>query len=320
MGGSGNALVDRIVAVEAAEGVKVEWLGSLVWSTITESTVTEADLQSAAAAAGIDPKYLPSQSHPKDAMRKAMRTAEVKRMPLGADRFLNLLAREVSSSKTALVYRIVRETVNAQNHVLSYDQPIEVTLDGDAVSWSRVPGEAVDTVDTDAAGRVVAAYSVARSTFDGHAVRNCVSAVLADCKPVAVRPSGGVYFVPLAFSTTVEALQKFIGLLADAGMRNGHRSVMRSVPVVDASEQRDMVRESLEDQVASESDSLLRDVRKALEGKVTTKVAEGFIGRVKALRELAASYGEVLRTKQTDLEATVDVLLAQTRELLAAAE
>jgi hypothetical protein len=313
-----SALVERLVAVEAGHGMRIDWLGSLVWSTITESSVTADQLSAAAKAAGIPEKYLPGPAHPKDAMRRAAKAAEAAKVPAGQGRFVNIMARQVAQTPTGLVYRLVRELVNAENRRLDYRQVAELVLEGDLLTWTGV--DRLEDADREAAARAIDAYDRHRTTFDGIALRRCIGEVLRDCDPVSVRPSGGVVFVPMRYDATVEALRRFVDEIAPYGTTAGHESVLRSVPVVDATEQRAMVKESLEDQVAAEAAAILDDVRKAVAGKVTSKAAAAFVARVQELRAMAGTYEEVLRTKLTDLEATVDVLLLQTRELLAAAE
>lgn len=324
-----STMLERFVAIEGKRGVSVEWLGSLTWFTISESVATESQIAAAFDAAGIDTQYIPPLAHPKDAMRRAVKAAEVARQEIGPEQYLNLLAREVSHSKTDLLYHLVAEVVDAKGHRLSYSQEAEITLhietdkkgaftrEDIATHWlpSRTSTGPVLSEAAKALGGIQAAYNQHRTHYDGNALRRTVTRILDDCHPVAVRPSGGVLFIPRGYAATVDALGKLIDLLAQYGITQGHRSVLRAVPVVDAADQRQMIDESLEEQVNTETRALLDDLSQA-DGS-TKKGIETLIGRIQRLQSMVREYDDLLETKRSDAQAGLEVAMAQARALLA---
>jgi hypothetical protein len=308
-------LVERLVAVEAKEGVQIRWLGTLVWFTISESAVDEPRLRAAFRAAGIDERYIPPLAHPKDAMRRAVKAAEVAREPLGRNRYLNVLVRQVAQGPDSLLYHLVEEEVDAAGRRLSYRQVARVALLGDAVTSE--PIDRPSPVAAAALERISPSYYHHLRHYDGNALRRAINRVLDDCHPVAVRPSGGVLFVPVQYAGTVEALRRLVTDLAAYGTVDGHRSVLRAVPVVDAAEQRDMVNQSLEEQVAADTKALLEELDAAGQGGgITERGVQTFIARIRRLQAMVAEYEELLETRKSDARAGLEVAMARARALL----
>lgn len=318
-----NAL-GRFVAVQQAKGVEIEYLGNLVWSTITDCSITFEQMKAAMEAAGIDPKYLPRTINPRDAFRRAIKTSEVRNEPLDDPtkvkpeemRYLNILPRQVRMDKDALVFQLVREVVDSKNQRLEYTPIVEYVLGAD----NALKVASMTTLDGPTWKRALALedeYQRCQDHYDGIRVRGIVTAIIEECRPVSVRPSGGVYFVPQAFDDRIEALREFVSRIAEYGTTT-RRSTVRTIPVVDASEQRDMITESLEEQVEGGSQALIEEMTALLKSgkRITTTVAQKFIERVRGLGDLTKTYEEMLTVQSSKAASAIEVARLQAQALL----
>lgn len=298
---------------------KANFLGRILWFTITETRVSFEQLKEAFGNAGIDEKYLPKPISIRDAFRRATKVAEAKRIQLDNERYLNLLVREVKNGDDEMIRQLVREVVDSKNVRLEYTPVANMVLkndkDFDAYRLPDVPGLLQE--EKTALLNVGAEFDNCKDSYNGRAVRELVQKILNDMDPVPVRPSGGVYFAPERFADNVEALSAFVSEINQYSV-SGDKSSMWHVPVINAEEHRAMVTESLEEQVKRDSQSLITETAKILkEGKtITQKAAEKYIQQVKDLKTKVEKYEEMLNTEIVSCQSIMDLALKQAKALL----
>ncbi|MFZ5633592.1 MAG: hypothetical protein ACOY40_12170 [Bacillota bacterium] len=98
-----------------------------------------------------------------------------------------------------------------------------------------------------------------------------------------------------------------------------YRSSLYSIDVLDTDEYRKMVEESLEDQIAHESESLVKEMAGILENDektLTQPAAQKFIERVQELDKLVANYEDMLQTQIISAQANVKLAMQQAMALL----
>ena len=313
-----NINTENLIVLENKQ-FKTSFLGRILWFTISEMKVSHEQLRAAFNNAGIDEKYLPKAISTRDAFRRATKVAEAKRIKLDNDRYLNLLVREVKCADDEMIRQLVREVVDSKNVRLEYTPVANMVLkndkDFDAYRLPAVPE--LYQEERKALLDVGNEFDNCCRNYNGRHVRELVQNILSTCNPVAVRPSGGVYFTPESFSGTVEALSSMIAEISQYGV-SGEKSRMYSVPVIDAEEHRVMVTESLEEQVKNDSQSLVSEMAKMLkEGKtITQKNAEKYIARVKELRSKVQKYEDMLNTEVLSCQTTMDLAMEQAKKLL----
>ena len=307
---------DLLVAVQEQHGVQVNFLGSLLWYTVVDCRITKDDLEDLFAQAGLDSAHLPSDINPRDAFRRASRKMETAhKVDLGNNQYLNTLVREVSLSRNNLTRQVVREIVDSANKRLEYTPVAELVHKVSSTNQDSLEINIKDTL-LEAEQKVLDAlpleYELNKLNYNGNNIRELVGKVLSDCDPVNVRPSGGVYFISAAYDTTIKALQAFVKELTPFAI-NGTRSTMHTVPVVDAEEQRLMIRESLEEQIGAASKALIGEMTDLIRTgkKVSTKAASAFADRARKLKGQIKAYEETLAEKQIGARANLEVAMKQ---------
>lgn len=319
---------ENLIALQKT-GINTEYLGNLLWYSIPEVQITREDLEAEFAAAGLDPQHLPRELNHRDAFRRATTSVEAKRQPTGIEgQYLNLLVREVKSDRQTMVRQMVREIVDQNNRRLSYDPVVEFELENERMSWRPLGGYlSLSETEEKAAETAAKQYEIERTHYNGGHMRDALAKILSTCSPVAVRPSGGVYFTPRKHEGTVEALQRFVRALRNhRGPHNGGQPQMCTIPVIDGSDQREMLAESLEDQVKAECKSLLIEMAGVLKAvtqegrqmKATTAAA--YVERVRSLGKMVREYEELLEGEVVAVKSSLEVALKQATELLGKVE
>lgn len=290
-----------------------ENLGSLCWYTIRDQEITRDDITKKLTAARLDAAFTPRRTAPSDAFRRAVRDAEVKKVARFDGTFANFLLRYVTSSKDELACHIVREVVDANNRRLSYEQTAEVGLDriGNTIYRKNLAGFRADEPDiaTDVAQR----FARCLDHYNGGHLRIIVHDVLRTLSPIAVRPSGGVYFVPQEGETTLRKLQAFVKSL-------GGESDMWLMPVLDNNDSRAVVRSTLDAEVASTSAQVIEDLRRMLarKGEISEGDQRRALMELHRLQDLTARYKSILEDSLLDAQSRLEVAIAQVTSLLAA--
>ena len=317
-----NIKTDNLLVLDD-KTYETSFLGRILWFTVSEMRVSADQLKAAFQNAGIDEKHLPKEISPRDAFRRATKIAEAKRIKLDSERYLNLLVREVKMSDDEIVRQLVREVVDSGNVRLEYLPVANLKLENDRDFIAEPIISKYDLLDDESMAllKVENEFDRCKDNYNGRHVRELVQNILSGCDPVAVRPSGGVYFTPEKFSDTVQGLSEMIKELSQYSI-DSTRSRMYQVPVIDVEAHRVMVAESLEDQVKNESQSLVCEMAKVLkDGKtVTSKLAEQYINRVKELRSTVKKYEDMLQTEILGTQSSMDIAMQQARKLLESVE
>ena len=120
-----------------------------------------------------------------------------------------------------------------------------------------------------------------------------------------VRPSGGVYFVPVKFEkelTTVNLLQSL------EGNSEGFR-----VPVINSTENKDMIRKKLNDHIKLTLENLASGLK---DPAINKSRANPLLSDAKAILDNFSLYQETLAEELQDMELMVDLIKKQMLTML----
>jgi hypothetical protein len=288
----------NMAAVEAEVKRGTAFLGHLCWYTIYNTNISRANLQDKFIDAKVDLRYMPNKIKPVDAFRRATAELEENRLPYG-EKYQNFLIREVLCDKSSVVRQLIRETVDSKNVRLEYAKVGEITFYRD-YEQIRVG----DYGAGEKLAKVEDLFNEYKESYDGQHIRRVVRTILADMNPAAVRPSGGVYFVPQKYQGQLLALEKLVRSL------DGEFFTM---PVVDQEKSRDMLYRKFKEQV-EQSIVQMKDVLQS--GKTSKAEMVKIIDSSKKMFEQIKEYEELLNRNLADLKVGVDVLKEQIITLL----
>ncbi|MCQ6275921.1 hypothetical protein JMM81_13295 [Bacillus sp. V3B] len=225
-------------------------LGDLFWYSIGNQLISREDLKRKFDDANMDHKWLPNPIRISDAFRRA--TGEIqkkqKRVPTNdPTTFLNFLIREVYYDHKRVQRNIVIEKVDKKGKSLEYNSTatiIEFNKDDGTISittnGSRDEGEQKAKSLAYESKELFNTYS---KNYDAQTLRIMVKNILDSMSPTAVRPSGGVYFVPRNHQDSLDAVVDLVNRLDS--------SEAFSVPLFDTKSNRGMVNKKIRDDMIS---------------------------------------------------------------------
>lgn len=289
-------------------------IGSLTWYTLHEIEITRNEILARLRAAGLDEKFAPRPILPSDAFRRATSEVETRRLPLDDGTFVNLLVREVHHDQNEIHRRLVRETVDSGNRRLKYDEIAEIRLDKQTATCETLATRFLSDEENQALHEARRRYERYCDAYQSRHLRIMTLDVLRSMNPVAVRPSGGVYFIPGEHEQTLAKLQTFVRSLHP-------ESNLWTMPVLDSADSRAVIRTSLATEVESAAKQLIEYLSETLKRKGEVSMADQrhALSELQRLQTLTRQYQDVLHDKLLEAEANIEVAQRQMRSLLAAA-
>lgn len=205
-----------------------EHLGTLAWWSLNGATITTEDLAAKAKAAGLDEQFLPKAVKSVAAFRRAWRHA-ARKIPSGT------MLREIGETTERIIVGLVREEALVDEERLEYEGIGHVSFDKATEVISGNPIELVQEVRR---------LAVAHLDHGSDDIRSMLTGFMREAG-VSIRDAGGVYFVPPAYTTTLQALSRVVEGI-------GHNRVF-ALPIADVGDAKvtlaDVARETLDDEI-----------------------------------------------------------------------
>lgn len=220
--------VSRIAACADAVGAheqRLALLGYLFWFSVSEMAVRREDLIGAMEDSGLEARFAPGEVSGRDAFRRATSSLARSGVPVDANspsrlfgterRHANLLIRDVRRRGKSIVRQVVREVVDAVGATLEHKVVAQFEWSAsDGIVAFPLAAELLGE-ERDLLAQARLAFEEARRCHDSGAVRRTVSRALSECCPVALRASGGVYFIPARHEPMLRSVERFVAELKD---------------------------------------------------------------------------------------------------------
>lgn len=292
----------QVAAVRSnAEIDASELLGFLEFHSIGELRIHKDELGTIFNKNGLDPKFMPQEIKPHDAYRRATgkATSTVSIDFNGKPSEARLMVREVKADSNMVIRHLVRELVDKKNEQLGYAtvgkfilQKKSGTMD---ISWdsSFLSEYEYDVLLAD----IQALYNEWTQFHTKDTVTNIVRRVVNDMNHVSIMPNGRATFIPRNQRATLENLRGVIDDLKDYHTGNTP-SVMELIPMMDTSDQRDMVKRRAEMQLSEEANMLLADFADLLaKDTASVKTVQRYAKRVVDLQVRLGEYEDLIQNK-----------------------
>lgn len=272
-------------------------LGRLFWYTIPEAVkMRREDLEAIFDGIGIPKEFLPPRIREVDAFRRATSEVEVKGAPTDEQGiFYNLLVREVTAKKDRVIRRLVEELVDGKSLRLHYREVAEFALsrENGAMTTFTLSAARNSSMVYDLLEKVGRLYEEYRENYVSRHLRELLFEMLSRSHPTAVRPSGGVYFVPEEESQWLAKVGEFLKAIG---------AEFFSVPLVETLDGRRM----LLDKVSENTMARVRAFKDGLERPtVTAGELARFRDEAEYLLESLKVYGRLLEHPFAAEEAAV---------------
>jgi hypothetical protein len=289
--------LSNVSAIQNEESTSI--IGYLTWYSIGDDLYDREDLRKGLLTNGIKEKYLPNPIRPVDAFKRATKAVELSgfKEDASASEYRNFIVRDVVNKGDKQQRNIVVEKVNQDGERLDYDsEGAKMFFDKKNEQFTFV---ANDMTAYELAEEAQKHYEMYLKAHNGAVVRASVVNYLNGLSPTPVRPSGGVYFVPVQHG---ENLRKIVRFVSDLPRGESHM-----IPLVNDDDNRKMIKDKVKDNLSK----ILEQCRFAISDD-GTKLQKG---QVRAIIEDARrivsqfkDYKELLQDTVSDLESSVELV------------
>jgi hypothetical protein len=287
----------------AQKKITSEIIGYLFWYTVSDVQKSYEDLEELFQKCGIDFSWMPSRIRAVDAFRRATSSVYLKGISYGKF-YYNVLIRDVSCDTSSVTKHIVVETVDEKGKRLDYYPNC-----GELVFERKTEYLNIAVWDSRFAGvhevaeKVKELYDRTRIFYEGRHLREVVLNILKSMAPTPVRPSGGVYFVPVKFENSLQRLAGLIKMF-------GQNSEAYMMPLIDTTEARDMLREKIMEQLMKASEEIEDVAKENSKSKAyeVIKNAESLVSDFKEYKKLLSADAFSMEMTAQELEEKAEAL------------
>lgn len=300
------------------------FLGSLLFFTITQADVNLTEARQELQNIGLSTNTLRKNLRPVDAFNKAAREFAHKFRPENGIRS-EILVRPVGADGMQVHRHIVLERTvlkEGQRRRLAYDKIGELVFTrgekkkGEYTGYevrARQTTELVATPMSDEVGGwLTSRLETFQSRFDhllnymdSHAVRTFVREYVYALSGVCVRESGGLYFIKQAHAEEVAKLQAWVQSIG---------SEFHTLPLLNLTDQREMIMQAFEEETVAEVDRLMGEVRAILADpgrSIEAKTFDTYGVRAAELSAKVREYNEMLDARSDRANIEIDLFTKQ---------
>lgn len=286
-----KSAIQNVVAVqnEQQQGI----IGFLTWYSVRDQLIQRDELKNKLLNAGFGEEWLPNGIRPSDAFRRATKEIETKRKSEMAGLFENYLVREVFSDHKMVQRNIVCEVVDQKGKRLTYDgQAAILTLDKKNNQMEIVANAGFSKTLAEEAQKLFELY---RDHYSDQHIRFLIANMLKSMAPTPVRPSGGVYMIPVRYAETLERFCRFVNSLEAEAFK---------IPLVNTYDNRQMMVKKLSDHFSE----IIRSCNACLQGQLKKGQVKEIINEAKRVISDFKDYRDVITNDIDFLEEQIHVI------------
>lgn len=198
-------MLQNIIDNQKAQA-KGDFIGSLIWWSLSDNHVDFSTLESYAKAFGYPERYLPNEVTPISAFRRAWKDAS-KRMSAG------LMLRSIGDTPQSIQIALVKEERNTSQSTLDHEQLLAIIFDKKDHTISVDFTAIHKYTATELANHEV--VTLVRERYQHHLLlttedmRKLITNFV-HAKGISLRESGGVYFIPAPEQPTLESMTELV--------------------------------------------------------------------------------------------------------------
>jgi hypothetical protein len=291
------------------------WLGRLVWYSVSEVSIAHDELVRALSQCNIH--NWPRPPSDVDVFRRICTSAQRKRVAGPNDTTENYLIRDLPMDAERVHKVLVKETV-AQGG-LTYKTQLCAIDFVKATSMLEIVCNG-EVVAMEIADEIRRKFAADKGTINSYGVRELIRKILTELNATNVRGGGGgVYFVAEEHGEVVDNLEKLAKRIP--GM-----VLVHSLPLLDDSKQREMLKRAYESETTEEAHRMVNELAE-LEGeakagtrKITSERVAHYVEALHQQRRKAKEYKKLLETSLDTAEAQLNIFQQQVMQLMTMVE
>ena len=292
-------------------------LGHIAWYSIAKPRLTSDDLIALIADLGLDPAIIPKPPRAGDAFKRACRYSERAGLPIPySDNTANFLIRPVTQTLNDIERHLVIEVVDPDGRKLEYHSVAYLKFDRKKNTLNVSKKSVQDTLDplTDDTLQMFAVHLKDSTKYvDAQVIRSMVRKQLDLMSAIAVRRQGSVYFIPFKAKKLTEGLERLMTYC-------GPGSAFHSLPLIDDTKQREMVKAAFEDEVHEGATQLITELGllQADKTEITANAWHTYREKFNALKAQMGEYQVLVSDELMQADSEMDALELQLSEFITA--
>jgi hypothetical protein len=293
-------------------------LGNLLFLNMTDLTIHKDDLTNLFKKHNLPLTFMPNEIKPHDAYRRAtQRAAQAIEINYnGAKTKAKLLVREVVADQKKVERHLVREVIDTQQQKPLYISAGKMIFNRDTelmeISWD--PGYLTEYDYKQVLTDIQTLYTEWTEYHTKDTVRNIVNKIVKSMHPVSVMQGGRAQFIPKVNQDMLYDLKSMIEELPGG-------SIAEIIPMIDSTDQRDLITKNLEQEVLADVDRLLNDFNEVLQKETIRKdTFKRYAAAVIELQEKTEKYENLLASKMEVLNQQLRAALSKVQSAAEDAE
>ena len=267
-------------------GTDIQILGFVCWWNIREIEISQERFKEILAACEFKESYAREHNY-RSAFLRALKQMEEKR-----------IIRLVKEDSKYLIYQFTAEDLVDDETGFEYSSETVITIDKDKYRETKSIDLAIIKGDDSIKDKIIKLYYDEKSKFKSADVSRVLHRIFTDeADIVSLRDQGSVYFIPGGYKTVLDRAVKYVKLL-------GGNCKLDSLPIPDAPESRDTVRDAVTDEFDSFMNHLRNEIDLIQDGKdVTERWFNTKRKKMAEVKERFELYSELLGEGKSGLEA-----------------
>lgn len=293
-------------------------IGSVVWYSVGASLIHQDRLYKLLKSNDIPEKFYPNKISPKNAWKRATKSLEEKtteKVTIGHKTFeaqIEYMIRTLNPNSRHLV----KEVKDKEGNRLEYEEIVEFEYSEDRDTVFTNPINVKDDIVLLIwKERMHEAWEKYIDKFTDRDIRRMVREMFGELDSTQIRPTGGVYFVPITNINILKGLKKVMNEINSDYSLTDYTTEVVHIPVADEEEHRGMVERKVNEDIVQEAGKKIKEFKEKMEeGKLTSKQFSNMVADIKRLKKKKQQYEAILERQLGSSEEQIKLMEKQLKK------
>lgn len=273
-------------------------IGSVVWYSVGASLIDQQRLYEMLKQNSIPSEHHPNEISDKNAWKRATKSLEQKSTEHIKMKFKTVEAQVEYMVRTLNPNsrHLVKEVKDKEGNRLQYKEIVEFEYDD---KRNKVYTNAIDEEDDIVLltwkEKMNEAWEKYKGKFTDRDIRRMLREMFNSLDSTQIRPTGGVYFVPITHLDILKGLKDVMDEINKKYSLTDYTTEVVHIPVADEEEHRNMVERKVNEDIVQRAGKKIEQFKEMMdEGKITAKQFSNMIEEIKALKSKKQEYEAIL--------------------------
>ena len=277
-------------------------LGNLLFMNVTDMTASPNEIKNIFAKNGLDEDYV-RQIHASDAFRRATSSIKHRKIAVPGEPEIRTEITEVTCDKNIIKRILTFRSIDEVAEEVEYENVAEIIFNRSSESLKVIVYSNFIAANSTLSAEAQKLCHEAEKTYydwktyhNRDTIRNIINRIVDDMHPVNLMPTGICKFIPKKYSDTVNGLKGSLEDLNSFTNKPEAENIVETIPVIDTSEQRDLIRKNAESEIYEEMFAITQELKDIIVSKnlIPKKTAMSYAQKLKVIREKISDYNSLI--------------------------